>query len=91
MVFTFTASWVLWLRIILSRREFSVVKFFSKFTPSGAPGYLAPILSLIEIVSKAIRPLTLSLRLSINITTGHVFIRLMGISSSGFFLVVLLM
>lgn len=47
----------------------------------GAPGYLAPILALIELVSCIIRPLTLSLRLRINITTGHVFIALMRVRS----------
>lgn len=91
MVWTFTASWIIWLSIVFSRREYSVLKFFSGFTPSGAPGYLAPLLSIIEIVRKIIRPLTLSLRLSINITTGHIFISLMGVRSRGFLLIVVLM
>lgn len=91
MVLTFTASWILWLRIIYSRLEFSILKFFANFTPTGAPNYLAPILSIIEIVRSIIRPLTLSLRLSIKITTGHVFIRLMGVSRNVLFIVVILM
>lgn len=91
MVWTFTASWIIWLRIILSSGEYSILKFFSGFTPSGAPGYLAPLLSIIEIVRKIIRPLTLSLRLRIKITTGHIFIRLMGVRRNGFLLIVILM
>jgi len=91
MVMTFTASWVLWLRIVWSRGEFSILKFFSNFTPSGAPGYLAPVLSIIEIVRRIIRPLTLSLRLRIKITTGHVFISLMGVRRNALLLVVILM
>nr|YP_009176389.1 ATP synthase F0 subunit 6 [Prosthiostomum siphunculus]ALI86954.1 ATP synthase F0 subunit 6 [Prosthiostomum siphunculus] len=91
MVLTFTASWILWLSIVYSSLEFSVINFFSNFTPSGAPNYLAPILAIIEIVSSIIRPLTLSLRLSINITTGHVFISLMGVSSNILLAVIILM
>nr|YP_009176366.1 ATP synthase F0 subunit 6 [Enchiridium sp. MTA_2015]ALI86931.1 ATP synthase F0 subunit 6 [Enchiridium sp. MTA_2015] len=91
MVLTFTASWVLWLSMLWSSTEYSFIKFFSNFTPSGSPGYLAPILAIIEIVSNIIRPLTLSLRLSINITTGHVFISLMGVSSNFLTVVVILM
>lgn len=91
MVLTFTASWILWLRIMYSSIEFSFFKFFANFTPTGAPNYLAPILSVIEIVRRIIRPLTLSLRLRINITTGHVFIRLMGVSRNILLAVIILM
>lgn len=91
MVLTFTASWILWLSTMYSSIEFGFFKFFAKFTPKGAPNYLAPILSIIEIVSCIIRPLTLSLRLSINITTGHVFIRLMGVSRKILLAVIILM
>lgn len=91
MVLTFTASWILWLSMIYSSIEFGFFKFFAKLTPRGAPSYLAPILAVIEIVSKIIRPLTLSLRLRINITTGHVFIRLMGVSRKILLAVIILM
>ena len=78
MVLTFSMSFVIWLCIVFSRVEYSFLGFLSHLTPQGSPGYLAPILNLIELVRNIIRPLTLALRLSINITTGHVFIRLMG-------------
>lgn len=91
MVLTFTASWILWLRMMYSRIEFGFIKFFANFTPRGAPNYLAPILAIIEIVSNIIRPLTLSLRLRINITTGHVFISLMGVRRKILLAVIILM
>lgn len=78
MVLTFSISLVIWLCIVISRMEFSFLGFLSHMTPQGSPGYLAPVLNLIEFVRKLIRPLTLALRLSINITTGHVFVSLMG-------------
>ena len=80
MVLTFRAAWVFWLTYIFSRMEFSPIKFFSNFIPSGSPVVLAPFLALVELVRNLIRPITLSLRLSIKITTGHVFIALMSVS-----------
>lgn len=91
MVLTFSASFILWLSVVFSSLEYKFFKFFSNFTPSGCPDYLAPLLSIIEIVSMFIRPLTLSLRLRINITTGHVFISLMGVSRKLLKLVIILM
>lgn len=78
MVWTFSASLIVWLSIVISRVEYSPVGFLCHLTPQGSPGYLAPILNLIELVSNLIRPLTLALRLGINMTTGHVLIRLIS-------------
>lgn len=76
MVWTFTVSLVIWLSIVISRIIYSPVRFLCHLTPQGSPGYLAPVLNLIELVRNLIRPLTLALRLGINMTTGHVLIRL---------------
>nr|AVP74400.1 ATP synthase F0 subunit 6 [Discocelis tigrina] len=80
MVLTFTLSLIIWLAIVVSSIEYSFMGFLCHLTPQGAPGYLAPILNLIELVSNFIRPFTLALRLSINMTTGHVLISLMATS-----------
>lgn len=80
MVLTFTLSLIVWLAIVISSVEYSFIGFLCHLTPQGAPGYLAPILKLIELVSNFIRPFTLALRLSINMTTGHVLISLMATS-----------
>lgn len=82
MVLTFSMSLMIWLCIVFSRMEYSITGFLSHLTPLGSPIYLASVLKLIELVRNIIRPLTLALRLRINITTGHVFIRLMGTRSS---------
>ncbi len=78
MVLTFSLSLIVWFSIVLSRLEFSFVRFLSHFTPRGSPVYLVPVLKLIELVSNLIRPLTLALRLSINMTTGHILISLIS-------------
>ena len=80
MVVTFRMSLIIWVRIVISSVEFSIGGFLCHLTPQGAPMYLAPVLNLIELVRNIIRPLTLALRLSINMTTGHVLIALMSTS-----------
>lgn len=77
MVLTLTISLIIWLGIVISSVEFSIVGFLCHLTPQGSPKYLAPILNLIELVRNIIRPLTLALRLRIKMTTGHVLISLM--------------
>lgn len=86
---TFTAAWIIWLAIIWRSGEFRFLKFLSHFIPLNSPNYLAPFLSVIELVRNLIRPFTLSLRLGINITTGHILLGLM--SSNNRIFIVLLM
>lgn len=81
MVWTFRVAFIIWLSIVISRVEYRLIGFLSHLTPQGSPGYLAPILNLIELVRNIIRPLTLALRLGINMTTGHVLISLMSTSA----------
>ncbi|HEX5080182.1 MAG TPA: F0F1 ATP synthase subunit A [Geminicoccaceae bacterium] len=49
--------------------------FFSLFAPRGCPIYVMPLLVPIEILSYLIRPVSLSLRLAINMTAGHIMIK----------------
>lgn len=60
---------VMFLRVVLSRIQ--NISFLYKFYPNS-PFYILPFLHIIEIVSFLIRPVTLRLRLAINITTGHI-------------------
>nr|QDH52408.1 ATP synthase F0 subunit 6 [Chordodes sp. VVA-2019] len=46
--------------------------------PMGSPILLVPFLFIIELISNIIRPLTLALRLSANITSGHILIHLVS-------------
>ena len=55
--------------------------------PTGTPMYMAFLIFLIEVVSYAIRPITLSLRILINLRVGHIFLgfrgRMNGVVASG--------
>ncbi len=49
--------------------------FFHVFLPSGVPGFLAPVIFPIEMVSFLIRPFSLSLRLFANMLAGHILLK----------------
>ena len=52
------------------------IQFFSRFAPSGIPFAILPGLILIELVSYAMRPNSLAVRLFANMLAGHVLIKL---------------
>nr|YP_009912613.1 ATP synthase F0 subunit 6 [Obrimoposthia wandeli]QLJ92319.1 ATP synthase F0 subunit 6 [Obrimoposthia wandeli] len=49
------------------------------FTPMGSPFALVNFLNYIEVISVFIRPVTLALRLTVNIAAGHVFLSLISV------------
>jgi F-type H+-transporting ATPase subunit a len=64
-------------------------KFFSLFVPSGCPLGLLPLLVLIEFISYLARNISLGLRLSANILSGHMLLNILSgfcynIATSGF-------
>lgn len=52
--------------------------FFALFVPSGTPLPLVPILVLIETLSYSSRAISLGLRLSANILSGHLLMLILG-------------
>lgn len=53
------------------------LEFFSLFVPAGTPLNLVALLVLIETVSYIARPLSLGLRLSANILSGHLLLSIL--------------
>ncbi|MFN3687766.1 F0F1 ATP synthase subunit A [Salinarimonas sp.] len=49
--------------------------FFGLFVPSGVPGWLAPFITVIEVISFMSRPISLSLRLFANMLAGHIALK----------------
>jgi F-type H+-transporting ATPase subunit a len=52
--------------------------FFGLFVPSGVPGWLLPLVVLIEFISFLSRPITLSVRLFANMVAGHVMLKVIA-------------
>jgi F-type H+-transporting ATPase subunit a len=51
------------------------LKFLGLFVPEGVPGYLVPLVVLIEIISFLSRPISLSVRLFANMLAGHITLK----------------
>ena len=54
------------------------IKFFSLFVPSGCPLALLPLLVFIELISYLSRNISLGLRLSANILSGHMLLNILS-------------
>nr|YP_011013893.1 ATP synthase F0 subunit 6 [Arthurdendyus triangulatus]WPY71416.1 ATP synthase F0 subunit 6 [Arthurdendyus triangulatus] len=74
-----------WLVILFVSVFSDSVAFLSHLVPFGSPLVLSFFLCILETISIFIRFLTLSLRLAVNISTGHVFLSLLGGGFLSFF------
>lgn len=54
------------------------LRFFTLFIPHGTPGYMIPLIFLIELISFMVRPFSLGLRLFIAMTAGHILLKVFG-------------
>jgi F-type H+-transporting ATPase subunit a len=54
------------------------IRFFALFIPHNCPLWLFPLMIVIEILSFAIRPFSLSIRLFANILSGHILLHLIN-------------
>ncbi|WP_163274522.1 F0F1 ATP synthase subunit A, partial [Enterobacter hormaechei] len=50
--------------------------FFRLFVPSGVPGYVLPLVVVIEVISFLSRPISLSVRLFANMLAGHIALKI---------------
>nr|WNH37504.1 ATP synthase F0 subunit 6 [Symphurus ommaspilus] len=71
----------LWLATVAIGMRNNPTHSFAHFLPEGTPKPLIPILVLIETVSLFIRPLALGVRLTANLTAGHLLIQLISTAS----------
>ncbi|QFT33645.1 F0F1 ATP synthase subunit A [Roseibium porphyridii] len=51
------------------------MKFLKLFVPSGVPGALIPLVTMIEVISFLSRPISLSVRLFANMLAGHITLK----------------
>lgn len=71
-----------WLATVLIGLRNQLTASFAHFLPEGTPTPLIPILILIETISLLIRPLALGVRLTANLTAGHLLIHLISTATS---------
>nr|AXF46512.1 ATP synthase F0 subunit 6 [Penion ormesi] len=68
----------LWLSLIISAIFFNPSSMIAGLLPMGAPALLNPFLVIIETASITVRPITLSVRLTANMSAGHIVLALIG-------------
>nr|QOH92210.1 ATP synthase F0 subunit 6 [Sylvirana guentheri] len=68
----------LWLATVLVGFRNQLTHSLAHFLPEGTPTPLIPVLILIETISLLIRPLALGVRLTANLTAGHLLIHLIS-------------
>jgi len=54
------------------------IKFLKLFLPPGVPLAMAPMMFIIELISYLARPISLSLRLAINMMVGHTLMKVIA-------------
>nr|QJF72941.1 ATP synthase F0 subunit 6 [Macrourus whitsoni] len=68
----------LWLATVLIGLRNQPTHTFGHFLPEGTPTLLIPVLIIIENISLIIRPIALGVRLTANLTAGHLLIHLVS-------------
>nr|ANG44834.1 ATP synthase F0 subunit 6 [Pelochelys cantorii]WFG79983.1 ATP synthase F0 subunit 6 [Pelochelys cantorii] len=68
----------LWLATVLTGLRNQPTKSLGHLLPEGTPPPLIPALIIIETISLLIRPLALGVRLTANLTAGHLLIQLIS-------------
>ena len=76
--FGFSFASVIWLSLVLSRIFNRFEQTLSLLVPSSCPDILIPFIVLLELLTICLRPLTLVIRLAINIAIGKIIIVLIG-------------
>nr|YP_254693.1 ATP synthase F0 subunit 6 [Zhangixalus schlegelii]BAD99483.1 ATPase 6 [Zhangixalus schlegelii] len=71
----------LWLMTVIVGLRNQLSSALAHFLPEGTPTSLTPILIIIETISLFIRPLALGVRLTANLTAGHLLIQLISMAA----------
>nr|YP_004222076.1 ATP synthase F0 subunit 6 [Genyomyrus donnyi]BAJ54225.1 ATPase subunits 6 [Genyomyrus donnyi] len=77
----------LWLATVLIGVRHQLTHTLAHFLPVGTPGPLIPILIIIETISLFIRPIALGVRLTANLTAGHLLIQLISTAAFHMFFI----
>ncbi len=74
-IVTFFMAVCVWIGVTALGFWIHGVRFFKFFVPEGAPGAMLPLLVPIELISYCVRPISLSVRLFVNMMGGHTMMK----------------
>lgn len=75
-IVTFALAMLVFLSVIVVGVALHGAHFLNLFVPSGVPGYILPLVVLIEVISFLSRPISLSVRLFANMLAGHIALKI---------------
>nr|YP_009685821.1 ATP synthase F0 subunit 6 [Pronothobranchius seymouri]QDU91797.1 ATP synthase F0 subunit 6 [Pronothobranchius seymouri] len=75
----------IWLATVILGLRNQLTQSLAHLLPEGTPTLLIPILIIIETISLFIRPLALGVRLTANLTAGHLLIQLIAMGANYLF------
>jgi F-type H+-transporting ATPase subunit a len=75
-IVTFVLAMLVFLTVIVYGLMAHGTHFFHLFVPSGVPGYVLPLVVVIEVISFLSRPISLSVRLFANMLAGHIALKI---------------
>nr|AJD00125.1 ATP synthase F0 subunit 6 [Physignathus cocincinus] len=71
----------LWMATVITGMQTQTTKSLAHLLPMGTPTVLIPILVMVETISLIVRPLALGVRLTANLTAGHILLQLISAAS----------
>ena len=74
-IVTFALAMLVILTVLIYGFYKNGLHFLHLFVPEGVPGYLLPLVVLIEVISFLSRPISLSVRLFANMLAGHITLK----------------
>lgn len=75
LIVTFALAMAVFVTVIVYGFMKNGSHFLKLFVPSGIPGYILPLVVLIEVISFFSRPISLSVRLFANMLAGHITLK----------------
>nr|YP_010028678.1 ATP synthase F0 subunit 6 [Stomaphis sinisalicis]QOS49065.1 ATP synthase F0 subunit 6 [Stomaphis sinisalicis] len=91
MIFSMSLALPFWLFFILSSMFYNMKMMIAHLIPLNTPMFLTPLMVMIETMSILVRPLSLSIRLTANLITGHLMMTLLNYNKMMFIILLIQM
>nr|UER93862.1 ATP synthase F0 subunit 6 [Membranacea stenoprocessa] len=88
LVFSLSIALPMWFSFMIYGWLNNTNHMFIHLVPMGTPGILMPFMVMIETISNLIRPVSLAVRLTANMISGHLLMSLLGNNTSSLLLMI---